>query len=407
MDPPDAIEVRAAVRLGWMFAEVRGRARPGGPVATAGSGIVRGKWVLPLGSERSPAEREVERQFALMALAKDLKVDGPVSAALLKHIAPASGAAVPPVPGAGAVPVPAPVLTYTSELLRLGVLLSSQQRTNDPQATATWWKFAELLYRWDAHIQDVLLAESESSANAYELGRALAETFWALDPKSTQSISTTDGDQPNPVSWGFLLGKERRAVISRLLGRLVAYFHPLTAPAIDGSVAAWGEVAANKKWRDNEDAVAELRSQTSNWYSLVVAGLDPETLLKPFALLRSWRIFGKTFRVFGLEMVIGVISVAAIAGVGLLAGYTDTNKHLQTAVAALGVLGVTGSALQARLKTTTQSAIARLRQDLSTDLVADQITHTPPAPRGVRSARSRRRAIDRRNVTAPLATRPG
>lgn len=285
----------------------------------------------------------------------------------------------------------------------MGVLLSAQQKSNDPLSTATWWKFAELLYRWDAHIQDVLLAESESCANAYELGRALCETYWALDPHSPQSVSTADGDQPNPVSWSFLFGQDRRAAMSRLLGRLVSYFPPLSAPAIDGSVAVWGEVAANKQWRDHEDAITELRIQTSNWYSLAVAGLDPETLLKPFALLRSWRIFGKTFRIFGLEMVIGVLSVAAIAGVGLLAAYSDANKHLQASVAALGVLGVTGSALQARLKTTTQSAIKRLQQDLSTDLVADQITNIPPAPKGVRAARRKRRAIDGRSVTAPLA----
>jgi hypothetical protein len=338
-----------------------------------------------------------------MALAKDLEIDGPVSATLLKHLASAPNAAAAAVLVAGVAPAP----TYTSELLRLGVLLSAQQRTNDSQSIATWWKLAELLYRWDAHIQDVLLAESESYANAYELGRALAETYWALDPDSPQSVSTADGELPNPVSWSFLFGKERRAVMSRLLGRLVPYFPPLSAAAIDGSVGVWGEVASNKEWRDHEDAIKDLRTQTSNWYSLVVAGLDPETLLKPFALLRSWRIFGKAFRIFGLEMVIGVLSVAAIAAVGLLAAYSDANKHLQAAVAALGVLGVTASALQARLKTTTQSAIRRLQQDLSTDLVADQITDTPPSPKGVRAARLRRKAIDLRSVTAPLATVSG
>jgi len=431
MAPTDSDNVQAALRLGWLFAEVRGRARPGGPTSAEGRAFARGAWALPLGSERSAAEREVERQHALQAVAEGLHVDDAVPEELLKYLAPdpavpAAGALPPPAqpaaPPAAAVPDPAaapvppaapaaapappaaasPPPTYSDEMRRLGTLLSSQKKTKDPETLATWLNFAHLLYKWDAHIQDTLLSASEVQANAYELGRALAETYWALDPRAVQTISKDGVVLPNPVSWSFLLGKERRAVISRLLGRLVAYFHPLTAPAVDGSVAVWGEVAANEEWRGEKDAVAKLRQQTSNWYSLVVAGLDPETLLKPYALLRSWRIFGKTFRVFGLEMVVGVISTAAIALVGLLAAYTDANKHLQTIVAALGVLGITGSALQARLKNTTQSTIARLQLDLSTDLVADQITDTPNAPMGARGPSRRRKAIAGRTVTAPL-----
>jgi hypothetical protein len=285
---------------------------------------------------------------------------------------------------------------------RIGTILSGQKKDGDSDALATWLTFAHLLYKWDADIQDTLLSASETQANAYELGRALAETYWALDPRSVQTITKDGAELPNPVSWSFLLGDERRAIISRLLGRLVAYFHPLTAPAIASSVAVWGEVAANDGWRNEKDTITKLQKQTSNWYSLVVAGLDPETLLKPYALLRSWHIFGKTFRVFGLEMMVGTISTVAIAIIGLLAAYTNANKHLQIGLAAFGVLGITGSALQARLKNTTQSTIARLQQDLSTDLVADQITEIPESPMGVWGARLRRKAISSRTVTAPL-----
>lgn len=98
VDSPDVTKVRAAVRLGWLFAEVRGRARPNGPALRKAPGMVRGKWVVPLGSERSLAEREVERQFALMALGKDMEVDGPVSATLLKHLAPTPIMAVATTP---------------------------------------------------------------------------------------------------------------------------------------------------------------------------------------------------------------------------------------------------------------------------------------------------------------------
>ena len=59
--PPDAVDVQAALRLGWLLAEVRGRVRPGSPGADFVADMARGGWALPLGSERSPAERGGER----------------------------------------------------------------------------------------------------------------------------------------------------------------------------------------------------------------------------------------------------------------------------------------------------------------------------------------------------------
>jgi deazaflavin-dependent oxidoreductase (nitroreductase family) len=67
------------------------------------------------------------------------------------------------------------------------------------------------------------------------------------------------------------------------------------------------------------------------------------------------------------------------------------------------LLGVTGAGLRARLKASTQSMVARLSADLSTELVAE-ITITPPAPRSLKARRTRRKAIESRAVTAPLST---
>lgn len=145
-----------------------------------------------------------------------------------------------------------------------------------------------------------------------------------------------------------------------------------------------------------------LLEQVRNWYSLLVADLDPETMLKPYALLRSWRIFKRAFRAFGLEMVVGALGVAAIGALALLVAFAPHYPALKTVVAVFGVLGITGAGLQARLKATTQSMTARLSADLSTELVAEQITVTPAAPRSVRIKRIRQKAIGCRTVTAPL-----
>ena len=222
MAPADSDKVQAALRLGWLFAEVRGRAKPGGPTFAGTPAFARGNWVLPLGSERSAPEREVERQQALQVEASTLEVDEPVPGPLLQSLALDVPAAAAPVPAAAAGPVPEP--TYSDVMRQVGTLLSSQKKDDDPDTNTTWLKFAKLLYKWDAHIQDTLLSASDAQANAYELGRGLAETYWALEPGAVQTITVDGVALPNPVSWSFLLGEERRAIMSRLLGRLVAYF---------------------------------------------------------------------------------------------------------------------------------------------------------------------------------------
>jgi hypothetical protein len=119
--------------------------------------------------------------------------------------------------------------------------------------------------------------------------------------------------------------------------------------------------------------------------------------------LRSWRIFKKAFRTFGLEMVTGTLGIVLIVTLVLLIAYAPHQPVLKAVVAVLSVLGVTGAGLQTRLKATTQSMIARLSVDLSTELVAEQITVTPPAPRSVNAKRTRQKAIEARTVTAPLS----
>ncbi|MGO9559163.1 MAG: hypothetical protein ACLPYW_08755 [Acidimicrobiales bacterium] len=408
------------------MAEVRGRARVHGPADIESCVMERGGWVLPLASERSPAELEVEREHALQAVARQLMVDPQIPAVVMIR-----EPACPDHPPAAAGSEP----RYSDEMRVLGKLVTDNRPAEGAKAsqdfTKCWNAFAYVVYHWDAEIQDLLLSRSDHLANAYELGRALAEVFWALDPNAPPRIDPEGRADPgppnNPVSWQWLLGDERRAVITRLLGRLAPYFDPLTAPAVASSVEVWGAVAAetvetwywwgtrkkntrhaNRWWRA-PGAQATLSAQIANWYSLLVGGLDPETLLKPYALLRSWKIFKKVFKVFGLELAVGLIGAGAIA-FGILDASASHNPALKTLIAVLGSLGVTSASLQARLKATTQSTVARLRQDLSTDLVAWQITLTPKLPKQrptptnpqIRTKWITERAIARRSITAPL-----
>jgi hypothetical protein len=410
------------------MAEVRGRARPDGPGAEFVADMARGHWALPLVSERSAAEREVESEHALAAIARRLNLDWPVPLPPVSGTAGAGNVPGEPAssPGMGEAarstahdwpgwhmpqralallrvqPTSSPAPMFSAELSRLGKQVADQRKSGDPAMQATWRQLAQLLYLWDARIQDELLS-SPGQANAYELGRALAEMYWALDLNAPARIQHGQNLQLNPVSWAFLFGDGRRGDISSRLGRLAEYFAPLTPAAVAGSVEVWGQVAANEKWRGADNARKILLEQTSNWYSLLVAGLDPETMLKPYAGLRSWRIFRRAFRTFGLEMVTGTLGIVLLAGLVLLIAYAPHQPVLKAVVGVLGILGITGAGLQTRLKATTQSMAARLSADLSTELVAEQITVTPPASRSVNAKQARRKAIEARTVTAPLS----
>ncbi len=77
-------------------------------------------------------------------------------------------------------------------------LIQASQHVIVDAASEPWEDLAELLWRFDAHIQDRLSANSETQACAYQLGRGLAETYWALDPYLAAGGSS---------SWDFLLGQ--------------------------------------------------------------------------------------------------------------------------------------------------------------------------------------------------------
>jgi hypothetical protein len=76
-----------------------------------------------------------------------------------------------------------------------------------------WGTLSDTLWKFDAQIQDKLTAFSDTQACGYQLGRGLAESYWALYP----------GAPLGSTSWTFLLGRDRCAELGRLVGRLTAY----------------------------------------------------------------------------------------------------------------------------------------------------------------------------------------
>jgi hypothetical protein len=198
---------------------------------------------LPLQSERGAAELLVQTYAVLIALAGKVGVDAN----------PADGS------------------SFSKEVDGQAANLASLRTSGSADAWGEWDKLAELIYTFDAHIQDRLAGKSLKELAGYQLGRGLAECYWALDPALSDPV--------NPTAWGFLLGPKRVSDLSRLLGSLSAYFPTYNAAAIQGTLQVWRCVAADENWRN--DAYGCLYKQVHRWYELTVLQRDPSGLLPP------------------------------------------------------------------------------------------------------------------------------
>jgi hypothetical protein len=247
-----------------------------------------------------------------------------------------------------------------------------------------WKSLAELLWDFDAYIQDQLTANSEIQACGYQLGRGLAETYWALDP-----VQATGAQ-----GWAFLLGEARCRELARLVGRLSAYMNTYTAPAIAGSIEIWKNFAGSSEL-DKKTAQDVLGNQIRRWYELVVLGQDPTTMIKPYDIIKNWRTLGMAVRQFLPQLVatiVGVLFLGAFLVLISVGGGTAVVKTLLAIAAAAGlsVGGVTGA-----LKNSAQGLLTRLRQDSYTELVTLAVTIPPPAMSGIEM----RNAMGQRKLT--------
>lgn len=360
--PDDSALVSSALRFGWYVAEVRGRNWPEGPVPHADQLPDRADHVLPLHTERTTAELRIEAQAVLHQLAVDLDVDT--------------------VPGAS------PPQSLTDLIDQQARALAAAPKGSADAATA-WNTVAASIYTLDARVQDTLSARSEMRAAAYQLGRGLAEVYWALEPGAA-------AEPVSPRSWTFLLGEHRCQELSRLAGRLSAYFNPYCPPAIAGTIRLWQSVAADPDWR--RGAEGHLYQQLRRWYELLVLSQDPATLIKPYQLLTNWASTLHALRALWAQLVTAAISLVLVVALVTLVVGNYSSALVQALLGVLGAVGLSAATVQARLKSTEQGLLTRLRQDAYTDLVAAAIAVAPDKPgaahpRRVVSAEVRRRTL--------------
>src|SRR5580693_7349654 len=250
-------------------------------------------------------------------------------------------------------------------------------------ARQPWADLAELMWQFDAHVQDRLAALSQTQAIGYQLGRGLADTYWALNP----------GQEHGSASWSFLLGERRCGELQRLTGRVAAYMGEYTAPAIAGSLEVWRAVVAAPGWMGDPTKTSRaLYSQIRRWYELIVLGQDPTTLIGPAAVMRNYRTLARAFQLFWPELIATVFGLGALITLLFLVNVGGAAAWAKTLSGVLAAVGLSLAGLTGVLKNSAQALTKRLRQDAYTDLVAlaVQTAPTPPDKSALQNAISHR-----------------
>jgi hypothetical protein len=356
------------MRLGWMVAEVRGRYRlQNDPRLLAGyNRSDRTGRALPLAAERSPAEQRIEAERVLIALANSLHVNYPDGALKINET----------LMGLPAGSLGASAHLVCDYLPPLGMALASAHNQKLPEEKTIWWRMAELFYQWDTRIQDDLASGPYGLASAYQVGRGLAEVYWALDP---------DAPTGDPASWNHLLGDQRFNQLATLLRRVTPFLPKLTGETITATLEQWHAVASSATWRNKTDALTALGLQSALWRDLLLSASPPEVLVtttdQTLRRARSLRPLIASFAGEAAVLFIGLVFVGGAVFVALSAGQGIDKVIGGTLGGVLGLFGVTWSALLTRAKVMGQGILNQLRAKVAADATIIAATYLPAPTR--------------------------
>ncbi len=354
----------AALRIGWILAEVRGRLDPTAdqsetPAAPAPT------LLLDAANERSSVEREVEAVKVLATLSKGGTTDLAVSVLTFD------------TSWATAATADAVKALTASEMLRYlaGYLIWSRTKkdlwgtlgaspaldaTNTDSAETWWNRLAMFLWAWDEAIQDQFATQNFGTASSYELGRALSESYWALNPAAPA------GD---PSSWSFLFGNRVDALIESCR-RLAPVIGAVTAGAVEATLRSWGTIAKNPG--GYVDPKSSLQLQITVWRDLLVTGRDPLTMVDSHDLEKVARRPWPLFRAFAWEIIIVFVGALLI---GFAAAYLS--KASAVILSVLGGVGITASAVVGWAKSNVQKVADRVRNAVNLDAVVEAVQKLP------------------------------
>jgi len=343
------------IRVGWVVAELRGRVHVGAEV-DLGRFLkplpTRVSHALPLDQERSQKERLISIREVFKSVCGDASLTVP-SNGMLDHQRNAPATAN--TPGSDRILELANVVPFLHDA---------------PDWQAKWQAFAEALYKYDERMQDMLSAGAFGQSSAYQLGRGLSETSWSLDSHALPGSFN---------SWSYILGAERTLALTGLVDRLTPFaITSDIAQAVKGSLAAWQRMVHKEGWEDDGTAVVRLRQQTELWRDLLLSGADPTAIVPPKATLSRMSTVGPLTRLLAPQLTLGAASTGLLAAAAwFLTAHPSTAGPLGAIVAALSAVGVTGSTLSAKAKSSANQAVSRIRSALEADLLVEQATILP------------------------------
>ena len=365
-------QLRGALNLGWSMAELRGRIRYGHvePPGTVDYQFPREEFhALPIGGEHSLVEQQIATRVAVGLLAERFALNEPLPQRK-----------------------ESPPETIKALAMDLERKLEAAEKDSAPirpdvypagsEVAKAWEAAAEAIYYWDEQVQDGLGVSAELLA-AYQLGRGLAEAFWALDPDApepdTKPTVTSTLSPPHPGSWEFLLGPRRQLMLVAYLGLLEGAFAPLTGSAVRGPLAHWCTLVGNKQVRkESEAALVALRGQLRNWRDVLLGSRDPISFAKGFGLGQAFRQAFRVVQTLPLETFLLLGGIALMAAAGYALGADTTRTGTAVAASVLGFFGVTGAGLLARAKAQAAVLGVHLREAFYRDIVEEQATVLPP-----------------------------
>ena len=365
-----AADARALMRLGWMVAETRGRYRLGDDRRLSPLTVDRAGAVLPLATERTPAELRIEAEKVLTQVAGEQKLDFQARADL----------------GIDRSLLPSDDVTASAYMRLLGATLAAVRKDRDRAREDTVLRqLGQLFYTWDSTIQDKLAAEAYGRSSAYQLGRGLAETYWSLDPAA---------ERGSYYSWHHLL-VQRFNPLAALLRRSAALLPSLTAETLTATLEQWRGVAVQfsplgKRGRaapplqgtdqERQDASAVLGVQAALWRDLLLSGNPPTALVATDKIWFRARNAGPLLRSFagellGLLLGLLLVAVAIVLVTGSAPGVPRT--LIGTLAGVFGAFGLTSSAVVARAKAVGQGLLQQLRDKIAADAVIAAATYLP------------------------------
>jgi hypothetical protein len=364
-------QLRSALNLGWSIAELRGRLRYGHvePPGTVDYQFPREEFhALPIGGEHSLVEQQIATRVAVGLLADRFALNQPL---------PQRNEAPPD--------------TIKALAMGLEQKLEAAEKNSAPvrpdtfpagsEVAKAWEAASEAIYYWDEQIQDGLGISAELLA-AYQLGRGLAEAFWALDPDALEpdtkpTLESTDSP-PHPGSWEFLLGPRRQQMLAAYLAMLEGAFAPLTGSAVRGPLTRWCALVADRQVRNRvEPSVVALRGQLQNWRDVLLGSRDPISFAKGFGPKLAFRQALRVAQTLPLETFLLLGGIALMAAAGYALGSDTTRTGTAVAASVLGFFGVTGAGLLARAKAQAAVLGVHLRDAFYRDIVEAQATVLP------------------------------